>query len=233
VNDSCSVFSTGQASNVIRPLASLQRSVFLVNSRFPQCCANEGSSSLLLPKVRSQFAEFLHERSLNRLGAVTPVHRCWFGTVLLNDVQGSRGVSWRTCTLTHSLHLEGRLRNALVTREASHRAPWSRMSTLRDRLCTSSVKHGCNPWTFGARDFWRREALCDHTASFLPREVATHVSIVTSETSRVPHETPSPERNVLLPEQPHHPITGGWLLSAASVIPLSSVTFSAPSGFDQ
>src|SRR5690606_36128682 len=51
--------------------------VFLVNSRFPQFCATSSSSGskslhpnevLLLPKLRRDFAEFLNQSSLNRLG---------------------------------------------------------------------------------------------------------------------------------------------------------------------
>ena len=70
-------FSTGQASDPIRRLSSLQSPVFLLNScshRFsatPSAFLRKGVQPIrahLLPKLRCQFAEFLHPRSLKRLG---------------------------------------------------------------------------------------------------------------------------------------------------------------------
>jgi hypothetical protein len=50
--------------------------VFLVNSRYPQFCAtlsNLFDKALLLPKLRSYFAEFLQRYYLKRLSILYPI----------------------------------------------------------------------------------------------------------------------------------------------------------------
>ncbi len=62
--------STGQASDPILDVAILLSPVFLINSRHPLFCAAFllwGKKALLIPKLRSQFAEFLQHGFLYRL----------------------------------------------------------------------------------------------------------------------------------------------------------------------
>ena len=63
--------STGQASISILLLSNLQRPVVLLTSRCSQFCASFSKVTLrkllLLPKLRSYFAEFLQYNSLKRL----------------------------------------------------------------------------------------------------------------------------------------------------------------------
>jgi hypothetical protein len=62
--------------------------MFLLNSRLGLLAAASGSSpgqkagsppeALLLPKLRSYFAEFLNEGSLDHLRVLTPTYQCRF-----------------------------------------------------------------------------------------------------------------------------------------------------------
>ena len=76
--------STGQASDPILDVAILLSPVFLINSRHPLFCAASlllSREALLIPKLRSQFAEFLQHGSLYRLGLLNQFTCVGLGTV--------------------------------------------------------------------------------------------------------------------------------------------------------
>jgi hypothetical protein len=76
--------STGQASDPILDVAILLSPVFLINSRHPLFCAAPlllSREALLIPKLRSQFAEFLQHGSLYRLGLLNQFTCVGLGTV--------------------------------------------------------------------------------------------------------------------------------------------------------
>ena len=72
IDQSPSPSGIGQASAPIRRLTASQRPVFLVNSRLSLVCApTRCRVGPLLPKLRGQLAEFLHEGSLARLSLLS------------------------------------------------------------------------------------------------------------------------------------------------------------------
>ncbi len=77
------VTSTGQASDPIHDITILLSPVFLINSRHPLFCATPMFlvGALLIPKLRSQFAEFLQHGCLYRLGLLNQFTSVGLGTV--------------------------------------------------------------------------------------------------------------------------------------------------------
>ena len=86
---------------------------------------------------------------------------------------------------------------------------------LRGRLTLRGLALRRNPWTFGES--------VSHTL------LATHVSILTSDTSRLPHGYPSQVYGTL---RYHSILDGSRIESAASVYGLSPVTSSAQDGLN-
>ena len=84
-------------SHRIRRLAPLHNAVFLLNSRLGQFTAAT-NVALLIPKLRSHFAEFLDQVSLLRLGILYPP-TCvglrygvrLFGLAFLGTLSGNAG----------------------------------------------------------------------------------------------------------------------------------------------
>ncbi len=82
------VTSTGQASDPIHDITILLSPVFLINSRHPLFCAALllwGKKALLIPKLRSQFAEFLQHGFLYRLGLLNQFTCVGLGTVSIDQ----------------------------------------------------------------------------------------------------------------------------------------------------
>ncbi len=133
---------------------------------------DEGS---LLPKVREHFAEFLQHSSLKRLGILYQSTCVGLGY----------GLMWRLFPGTPSLHGQS---DKPIQHTEFVTIHWPRninlvpidyafRPCLRGRLTLRRLALHRNPWTFGVS--------VSHT------HLATHVSIRTSDTSRIPHRIPS------------------------------------------
>ena len=141
----------------------------------------------LLPKLRGQFAEFLHNSSLKRLGILYLTTCVGFGY----------GLMWWLFPGTHALPLKsnnlGQLLAFVTTRRFRniHLIPidYAFQPRLRGRLTLRRLALRRNPWTYGDS--------VSHTV------LVTHVSIRTSDTSRGPHGSPFIGlRNAPLPLMP-------------------------------
>ena len=73
----------------IPPLTSLQRPVFLLNSRLGHFTAPRCNRGPLLPKLRGNFAEFLNEGSLDHLRILILTYQCRFSVRALTPSNGA------------------------------------------------------------------------------------------------------------------------------------------------
>ena len=130
---------------------------------------------LLLPKLRRQFAEFLQHRFLNRLGMLYQSTCVGFG-------YGLKAGLFPGDNPQHAQSSKHTLPSYLVTTArlgSINPIPidYAFRPRLRGRLTLRRLTLRRNPWTFGEG--------VSHTL------LATHVSILTSDTSRWPHGHPS------------------------------------------
>ena len=129
----------------------------------------------LLPKLREQFAEFLQDTSLKRLGLLDLSTCVGFGYGLMIGL--FPGTLWLPVQSD-----KDRQRFGFVTTIWSrniNRVPidYAFLPRLRGRLTLRGLTWRRNPWTFGG------------SVSRTP--FATHVSILTSDTSSTPYGIPS------------------------------------------
>jgi hypothetical protein len=160
---------------------------------------------LLLPKLRRQFAEFLQHNSLIRLGMLYQSTCVGFGYGLMREL-----FPGTTSKQAQSVK-DPQLKSSVTTRWLGtiHPIPidYAFRPRLRGRLTLRRLALRRNPWTFGEG--------VSHTL------FVTHVSILTSDTSRSPRGSPfTGLQNAPLP-------LDIAAKSAASVHGLSPVTLSA------
>ena len=153
------------------------------------------ADSLLIPKLRRQFAEFLQHTSLKRLGILYQSTCVGFGYGLC----GGYFLGHLRC-LGNPISLDN-LQHPSLTHWPTNidvvPIGYGFRPRLRGRLTLRRLTLRRNPWTFGGSVF--------HTP------VVTRVSIRTSDTSRTPHGYPfTGLRNAPLPLLRAHSF-GAWL----------------------
>ena len=153
--------------------------------------------SLLIPKLRRQFAEFLQHTSLKRLGILYLSTCVGFGYGLC----GGYFLEHLRCT-TNPIRSYN-MRHSSLTHWPTNinvvPIDYGFRPRLRGRLTLRRLALRRNPWTFGGG--------VSHTP------VVTHVCIRTSDTSRSPHGSPfAGLRNAPLPRALLHIRVFGGLL---------------------
>ena len=172
--------------------------MFLVNSRHPQFCA----TPLCLRKTRSRFSRSYAGNLPSSFNTVLSSALVYSTSppVSVSGTVYTRGLFPGSLTRHPQSSKETQRFNFVTTRRPRtiNLVPidYGFRPRLRGRLTLRGLALRRNPWTFGAR--------VSHT------RVATHVSILTSDTSRRPHGSPfTGLRNAPLPrngsEDPSHP----------------------------
>ena len=126
----------------------------MLNSRYPLACAPPTTvarrGGLLLPKVRRQFAEFLQDTSLKRLGILYQTTCVGFGYGLYGGA-----ISWnRFEARTNPIRPDNTHDPSHTTRPRNiNRVPidYPLRARLRGRLTLRGLALRRNPWSFGER----------------------------------------------------------------------------------